>query len=169
MTIDVLRVLYDYNYWANRHLFRVLAQAPPDDFIRPAAGSYGSIRNTLVHVMSAEWGWLERCGGPARGPKLKAEDFPDLQSVVNTWQTVEGRVRGFLETLTDDDLNRDVEFAIGTDPLQSMRIGELLHHAVVHATHHRGQIALLLRTLGHAPGNFDILFYYAEKRGVAAR
>ena len=27
------------------------------------------------------------------------------------------------------------------------------------------QVALLLRQLGHAPGNFDILFYYAETAG----
>ena len=38
-------------------------------------GSYGSIRNTLVHALSTEWGWLDRCGGAKRGPALKGEDF----------------------------------------------------------------------------------------------
>ena len=33
---------------------------------------------------------------------------------------------------------------------------------------HRGQVALMLRLLDYTPGNFDILFYYAEKRGVSA-
>jgi uncharacterized damage-inducible protein DinB len=44
--------------------------------------------------------------------------------------------------------------------------GELMQHAAIHGTHHRGQVALLLRLLG--PGNFDMLFYFAEKRGVPA-
>jgi uncharacterized damage-inducible protein DinB len=35
-----------------------------------------------------------------------------------------------------------------------------MHHAAIHGVHHRGQVALLLRALGHVPGNFDILFYY---------
>ena len=34
-----------------------------------------------------------------------------------------------------------------------------MQHSVIHGVHHRGQVALLLRLLGHAPGNFDILFY----------
>jgi uncharacterized damage-inducible protein DinB len=36
-----------------------------------------------------------------------------------------------------------------------MPIGQLLHHAASHGVHHRGQVALLLRSLGHVPGNFD--------------
>ena len=44
--------------------------------------------------------------------------------------------------------------------------GKLLHPTGVH---HRGQVALLLRLLGHVPGNFDMLFYYADRRGVPAQ
>ncbi len=43
-----------------------------------------------------------------------------------------------------------------------------MQHAANHGVHHRGQVALLLRLLGYAPGNLDILVYYAEKLGVPA-
>ena len=168
MTVADLEVLYDYGYWANRHLCQVLSPLPPSDFTKSVAGSYGSIRNTLVHAMSAEWGWLDRCGGPERGPSLNADDFPDLESVVVAWRKVEGYVRAFLEALNDEDLDRVIDFQLGSGGQRSMRMGELLHHSTVHGAHHRGQGALLLRLLGHAPGDFDILFYYAEKAGVAS-
>lgn len=168
MTVKDLENLYDYGYWANRRLWRVMAQLTPEQFTQDVAGSYGSVRNTMVHVLSAEWGWLSRCGGPERGPALKPADFPTLDSLVATWTKVEGYVREVLSTLKDEDLYREVEYSNPQGEKRRMRLGELLQHAAHHGVHHRGQVALLLRLLGLTPGNFDALFYYAEKRGVVA-
>jgi len=167
MTIRDLQDLYDYGDWANAMLFRVISQITPDEFTRSVAGSYGSIRDTLVHVLSAEWGWLDRCGGKPRGPRLSPDDYPTLESIQTTWNDVSRHVREFLSTLEDADLARDIEYSIGS-ARSVMPLGELMHHGAIHGVHHRGQIALLLRLLGYTPGNFDILFYYAERRGVQA-
>jgi uncharacterized damage-inducible protein DinB len=166
MTIKDLEGLYDYGYWANRKLFDVMSRLTPEQFTQPVAGSYGSIRNTMVHVLSAEAGWLDRCGGPKRGPRLDPADFPTVESLMQPWNRVEAHTREFLAKLHDEDLARNVEYAF--DPAQQLStpLGELMHHAANHGVHHRGQVALLLRLLGHVPGNFDILFYYADKPGV---
>ena len=137
MTVKDLEGLYDYGYWANGKLFDVISQLTPEQFAQPVAGSYGSIRNTLAHILSAEAGWL--------------------------WHTVEAHVREFLATLKDEDLTRNVEFAIGGAEKRSMPLGELMQHAANHGVHHRGQVALLLRLVGYTPGNFDILFYFRDK------
>lgn len=163
MTANDVRVLYGYGYWANHKLFEALAHLTTEEFTRDVAGSYGSIRHTLVHAMSAEWGWLERCGGAKRGDKLNAAAFPSLESVVQQWAHVETNTRQFLANATDVDMDRVVEFALGTSNYV-MKVGELLHHGAVHSTHHRGQVALLTRMLGKSAGNFDALFYYAGKR-----
>ena len=54
MSLEDLQTLYDYGYWANERLFQAIAQLAPEDFTRAAAGGHGSIRNTLVHALSAE-------------------------------------------------------------------------------------------------------------------
>jgi uncharacterized damage-inducible protein DinB len=165
MTIKDVERLYDYGYWANRKLMPVLDRLTPEQFTQQVAGSYGSIRNTLVHLMSAEWGWIDRCGGHKRGPALKAEDYPTLASIADTWSAVEGHVRAFLASLGDADLTRTVEFRLPqSEQAHAMRIGDLLQHSCNHAVHHRGQVALLLRSLGFVPGNFDLLFYDAERQ-----
>ena len=167
MTVEHLKALFDYSYWANSGLRDVLSHVTTEQFTQPVAGSYGSIRNTMVHMVSAEWGWLERCGGATRGPALNAQDYPTVTALFDQWRYVEARVREFLSTLQDDDLGRVVEFTIGGGSRQSMALGQLLHHAAIHGVHHRGQVVLLLRALGHVPGNFDILLYYARRSGVA--
>ena len=168
MTVKELHVLYDYGYWANRKLFHVIAQLNTDEFTRAVGGSYGSVRNTLVHALSAEWGWLDRCGGHARGAKLEPGDYPTADTLVQAWSKVEGYVREFLSGLKDEDLARTVEFANPRGEKRAMPLGELMQHAAIHGVHHRGQAALLLRLLGRAPENFDMLFYHAEKRRVSA-
>jgi uncharacterized damage-inducible protein DinB len=168
MRVNDLERMYDYHYWANQGLIGVVSQLTTEQFTQSVAGSYGSIRNTLVHVLSAEWGWLDRCGGPKRGERLRAEDYPTVASLVRAWTWVEAQFRGFLSGLTDDDLSRDVEFAIGGGPSQSIPVGDLLQHAAVHAVHHRGQVAMLLRMLGHVPGNVDWLLYAGEERSMPA-
>ena len=169
MTVKDLEDLFDYGHWANRKLFAVISRLTPEQFTRTVDGAHGSVRNTMVHVLSAEWGWLDRCGGPKRGSPLNPADYTTAESLAALRDKVEGYGRAFLSTLRDEDLARNVEFAIGGTEKHSLPVGELLHHAANHGVHHRGQVSLLLRLLGYAPENFDLLLYHAERRGVPGR
>jgi uncharacterized damage-inducible protein DinB len=168
MTVKDLEILYDYGHWANRKLFDVISQLPPEQFIEGVAGSNASIRDTLVHVVSVEAGWLDRCGGPKRGPRLNPADFPTVESLTQARNRVEAHVREFLGNLTDEDLARNVEYVNDRAEKRSLPLGELMQHGANHGVQLRGQVALLLRLLGHTPGDFDILFYHADKRGIPA-
>jgi len=76
-------------------------------------------------------------------------------------------MRQFLASLTDADLARSITYTIPPLGLAGAgRVGDLLHHAVIHNIHHRGQVALLLRALGQVPGNVDILFYHSEPPAI---
>ena len=164
MTVNDFSALYDYASWANGQLLAVVKQLTPQQFTRDVAGSYGSVRNTMVHMLSAEWGWLDRCGGPSRGAKLNPDDYPTVESLSETWARVEGYMREFLSRLTDEDLARVIEFALPGGPQRALPMRCLLQHSVVHGIHHRGQVALLLRELGVAPGNVDLLIHDLQKQ-----
>jgi uncharacterized damage-inducible protein DinB len=43
-------------------------------------------------------------------------------------------------------------------------LGELIQHALNHSIYHRGQVALLLRQLGHTPPFTDYHDFLAEAR-----
>lgn len=166
MKVSDLITLYDYNYWANARLMARLEGLSEEDLTRTIGGGHNSIGGTLVHMMSAEWGWLERCGGPPRGPRLNPANFPTLDSIRPRYRTIETHVRTFLASLSDGDLERMVSLRNDRGDELSMPVGELMHHAANHSVHHRGQVTMMLRMLGRSPDDTDILLYYAEKRGV---
>lgn len=169
MTVKALAELFEYGYWANRRLFAVMEQLTAEQLTQQIAGGHGSIRNTMVHMVSAEAGWLDRCGGPNRGPRLKPEDFPTLDSIHSGMEHTRKNVTKFLTELNEEDLTRRIEFSLNQPETYSLRLGELMQHAGLHGVHHRGQIALLLRLLGYTPGNFDILLFYLEKSAPPAK
>jgi uncharacterized damage-inducible protein DinB len=168
MSVLDLKRLYDYGRWANAKLLAVVLRLTPEQFTQDVAGSYGSVRNTLVHAMSAQWGWLDRCGGTKRGAALKGEDYPTPESLIVAWDKVDGYSREFLARLSDEDVERKVEFEFPPGEPHALALGALMQHAAIHAVHHRGQAALLLRELGQAPENFDLLFYDAARETPAA-
>jgi uncharacterized damage-inducible protein DinB len=166
MTIKDIDDVYTYSDWANQRLLKVIEGLAPDEFTRNLGGPFESIRTTLVHMLSAEWGWLGRCGGPERGPRLEPGHFPTLAAIEETWGNVQRGRREFLSSLKDDDVSRMVTYYNDNGEARSLSLGEIMQHAANHNAHHRGQVSMMLRILGHTPGNVDQLFYLGETRGV---
>ena len=62
-----------------RRILTVARTLASDDFIGPMSNSFSSIRDTLAHILSAEWIWLERWQG--RSPRAL---WPQIGQVLFT-------------------------------------------------------------------------------------
>jgi len=60
MDLETIRALFDYNEWANRRTLEGCELLSSDQLLEPLGGSFGSVRNTLAHIMDVEWLYLER-------------------------------------------------------------------------------------------------------------
>src|SRR5690348_9230780 len=61
--IDVIRLMYGYNTWANERIMAQVAELTPEQYVASGNASFSSVRDTLVHTMSAQAIWLSRWQG----------------------------------------------------------------------------------------------------------
>ena len=163
MDIQDFRTLYQYNSWANHRTLDSCASLTPEQFTRDMGSSFGSVRDTLVHILGAEWIWLERWHGRVPAGLPAAKDFPDLESVRRRWTEVERDLTDYIASLTPEDLQRVVQFKTLAGVPVSQPLWPCLQHLANHSTYHRGQIATLLRQLGAKPVSTDLIGFYREQ------
>jgi len=165
MTLNDLRSLLDYHYWARDRMLAALTAITPEQYTRDLGSSFRSIRETAVHVYAAEWAWYSRWQGQSPTALIKAETFPDLASLRQAWNELEAKVRAFLEDLGDNGLERVIEYKLLSGEPGASPFWQMLQHVVNHASYHRGQITTMLRQMGAAPGRpMDLIAFYRTRR-----
>jgi len=81
VNLKEIRFLFDYTQWAN-HLILDAAEKLSDEERRRSVGvSHSSIHGTLVHMLGAEWIWLERWRGNSPTALWKEDDYPELARI----------------------------------------------------------------------------------------
>lgn len=164
MTIEDVHLLYDYNSWANRRVLDACAPLSAAQLTQNLNSSFPSVRDTLAHIMWAEWLWLERWNGRSPSGPLPGE-LSSLASVRRRWQEIENDLLKFVRALSAPDLDRVVEYKNTKGNPFSNPMWQMLQHVVNHGTYHRGQITTLLRQLGATPVATDMIAFYREQSG----
>jgi uncharacterized damage-inducible protein DinB len=54
MTKDDIQLLYEYDRWANNRALQAASALSAEEFTRDLGGSFRSVRDTLVHIISGE-------------------------------------------------------------------------------------------------------------------
>lgn len=161
MQAEDARMLLDYNGWANRLLLSAACQLPPEEFDRDLRTSFGSIRGTLVHLLNSERVWLLNWQGKSRPVLVQPEDFVDAPALAAAFPALEGEQRTFFDGLTDEALRSRCRV---ND--RHYVLAHLVQHMMSHSQYHRGQVASLLRQLGHAPPNTGFRTGFLDERGL---
>jgi uncharacterized damage-inducible protein DinB len=159
-----VRSLFAYDEWANGRVLRCAAALTEEQYARPLAGSFPSIRETLGHIVVVEWVWLQRWRGvsPASVPEWAAT--AGAQRLSEELQRVEAERAAFLAALKDADLARLVSYVNVRGQPHAYLLGDLLVHLVNHSTYHRGQVTNMFRQVGATPPATDLLVFRDDVR-----
>jgi uncharacterized damage-inducible protein DinB len=167
MTPEEMSLLYDFNAWANHRTIDAAAALTPEQFTKPMGSSFSSVRDTLAHICGGEWVWLERFEGRSPSAMPDNSRFADLESLREHWAPQGSQLLKFVHGLTQEDLNRVLEYKTMKFGVYKNPLWQSLQHVANHGTYHRGQVATMLRQHGAQPIPTDLMHFYRE-RSVAA-
>ena len=156
--------LYRYNEWADRRILAAAARLTPEQFLAPTGLSWGSVRDVLVHALSATWIWrmrLQHGESPTR--MLSAADFPTLGVLAERWEAETAAMNAFVARLDDAALNSTVAYrSTKGRPFEDV-LWRILAHVVNHGTQHRAEVAHVLTGCGCSPGDMDLIVFMREQ------
>ncbi len=116
----------------------------------------------FAHMMAARRLWLYRLGAYTEAPKDFFPKDVTLAELREQLAHVNAIWTGYLSHLDEAELTRQFEYrSLDGNPFRNV-IEDILTQLFGHSWYHRGQIALLIRSLGGAPAVTDFVFWTRE-------
>ena len=143
--------LFTYNRWANLALLDVCAALTPEQLANSDPGSYGTIYDTLMHIIRSEAAYYRLLTGAPLPPPFAWTDHPSL-----------AQMRPYVDLVSSAFLGITPRFHTGT-VVREEEGGEvyeyspmvLLIQIINHGIEHRTNITTILARLGIATPEID--------------
>jgi uncharacterized damage-inducible protein DinB len=165
MTPEYFHTFALYNRWANTRLYDACARLPDGEYRRDRKAFFGSIHNTLNHLLVGDRVWLGRFTGTDSGIKALNEIlFDDFAALRQAREAEDARIQAYVDACDAAKLASTLQFKSMDGTPSSMPLDQVLGHFFNHQTHHRGQVhAMLTQTAVPAP-SLDLIAFLRERR-----
>lgn len=171
-----LQLMARYNQWMNDKLYTAAATLTPEQLFADNKAFFGSLFNTLNHLLAADIIWLKRFARhpaqwPALSPLLQLNDpqglanrlFDQLDQLTAQRQWLDQLIIDWAAELSDGDLDLTLHYVNTAGAQHRRNFYALLTHFFNHQTHHRGQATTLLSQAGVDVGTTDLLALIANE------
>lgn len=156
--MDTIETIFKHNLWANLRLLEECSKLSDEQLDTGIVGVFGSIRDTLLHIVRAEQGYFSRISTGKRFHTPENDSPMTISEMISAVKiTGEGliewasKVKEFDTVRIDwDGTPRDVPKTI------------ILNQVINHATEHRSQIMSIMTQIGIEPPDVSSWSYFDE-------
>ncbi len=151
---ETLVDLFRHNQWANENIVAYCRNQPEELLDKSVGGTYGTPRETLMHVIGAEEWYLYRLNGK------KFDDLLEQDGPFSGFEDLERRTKRSGEAILEAARSTTYGPKYRTMPDDEGKVYEVnvplvLVQAINHATEHRAHIITTLSALGAEPIELD--------------
>ena len=153
MNDNFLVKLFEHNNWANLQIIQACSSLSDDQLdSEPRSVTKGSIRNTLLHLVNSQRGYLALLTLPVEARPNTPLAFAELQeAAINSGE-------GLL-ALARDEAIKPIKTQLRTRDGYFAEPWVVMVQVINHATEHREQIKSMLNSLGITPPDIDSWTY----------
>lgn len=158
MNAEKYRRWFEYEQDSNAKVLASLQAVPDTLRVLP---DFQKAVNLMSHLVAARNMWLYRLGHGNQPPHL----FPDATPITDLPKLIsamESAWRAYFENLTDAELERSFDYQSYDGPRFRNTIEDVLTQLYGHSLYHRGQIAMILRSIGAEPAPTDFIYWTRE-------
>ena len=159
MSRPILADAFAHHVWASLQILDACAALSPEQLATTVPGTYGSILDTVRHLVGADVSYLELAsGGRVTAIEEEAMELPALRTAMAAvgpeWQLV------VAQDLDPDEVvvRHRPDGSTSSAPL-GVRLAQVIHHG----TDHRSQVCTALTTLGIEPPQIDVWDFAASE------
>jgi len=158
----VLAALFEHNLWANQIMLKRCAELSDEQLDSTTTGTYGTIRDTLLHLVGAEERYVTTLTSGPLLPLREQEPFPGFDDLIGANATSGKSLIEIANVAAPGVTLRGKRRNGGSYEYANTIV---LTQAINHATEHRAHINTILTSLDIEPLDLDG-WMYGEAHGL---
>ena len=174
MNVDEIKLMYEYNDWADARILASCSRVSADQYAAETSigTGRGGLRTTMVHLLDSMWQDRITLQGYYKEPleneaaydatELHEDVFPTFAALQERWTTEQREMRAYLDTLTEEALNGTIRYVI-PGVIRERVVWHFLVAALLHNMQHRSEAAVLLTSYGQSPGDLEFTLFLNER------
>lgn len=158
---DSFQMFAAYNHWANGVVYDAAGGLTDAEFTADKGAFFGSLMQTLNHLLCADRIWMRRFTGEGEAPKaLNTVLHPELAPLRSARDAEDARISAWIDSVDDKVLGENFTYMpVSTPQPVTQRLGSAVFHFFNHQTHHRGQCHMILTSLGKPSVTLDMVSF----------
>lgn len=160
MEASYLHTLTQYNAYANRILLEAASRLSAEDLDNAPYLSHASGIKLMRHLLAVEAYYLAQC--QEQPADVDRHTLTTIEGLIQAGKIIGDEMQAFTASLSADDAARILDVSISGYAFR-FPIWQLLLQVFMHSGHHRGELAVLLTSLGSPPNIEDIIVRFAEE------